>query len=264
MDVTLKENLAKLQGMTDEDFCNGIHHLHMMVLIAAGLFTPAFIFYYLDARYHSWIIFTCLVVVSILLVIALVIICRLLTKVWRMRNLSLESSLAYIKNLEMHDDTDRGIKHLSYLMKEIKSEINYDGFSSLGRKIERLKEFHEKKDAEFSKAIHMMIRTNICSDQESLHKFTESLALRVSELDMPEATIRYLKKRKAHFVRDIFVTNKIQHGHLRKVHTALLKLHPAYEAYILYPDKFAMMLLDTCEVDGCYNDSLRNTFLNIE
>ena len=72
MDVTLKENLAKLQGMTDEDFCNGIHHLHMMVLIAAGLFTPAFIFYYLDARYHSWIIFTCLVVVSILLVIALV------------------------------------------------------------------------------------------------------------------------------------------------------------------------------------------------
>ena len=27
MDITLKENLAKLQGMTDEDFCNGIHSL---------------------------------------------------------------------------------------------------------------------------------------------------------------------------------------------------------------------------------------------
>ena len=37
MDITLKENLAKLQGMTDEDFCNGIHHLHMMVLIASSI-----------------------------------------------------------------------------------------------------------------------------------------------------------------------------------------------------------------------------------
>lgn len=263
MDITLKENLKKLQGMVDEDFCNGIHHLHMMVWIAAGLFTPAFIGYYFDDSYHPWIIFTCLAVVSLLLVFALVFICMLLTKVWGIRKLSMESSLVYIRNLQMLDDTNRGITKLSYQLKEIKSEIGYDGFSSLGRKIERLKAFHEKKDSEFSKVLHMMIRTNICSDSDSLHKFTESLAMRINELNLPEGTFKYLKRRKVHFVRDIFTTNKIQLDHLRKVHTALLKLHPAYEAYILYPDKFAMMLLDTCEVDGCYNDSLRNTFLNI-
>ena len=263
MDITLNQNYAKTQNMLDEDFCNGIHHLHMMVWIAAGLFTPAFIGYYIDDRYRPWVIFTCLAVVTILLVVALIIICQLLNKVWDIRKMSLENTLAYIKNLEMMDDTSRGITKLSYQLKEIKSEIGYDGFNSLGRKIERLKAFHEKKDSEFSKVLHMMIRTNICSDPDSLHKFTESLAMRINELDLPEGTFKYLKRRKVHFVRDIFTTNKIQLDHLRKVHTALLKLHPAYEAYILYPDKFAMMLLDTCEVDGCYNDSLRNTFLNI-
>lgn len=263
MDITLKENLKKLQGMVDEDFCNGIHHLHMMVWIAAGLFTPAFAVYYLNDRYHPWVIFTCLAVVSLLLVFALVFICMLLTKVWGIRKLSMESSLVYIRNLQMLDDTNRGITKLSCQLKEIKSEIGYDGFNSLGRKIERLKAFHEKKDSEFSKVLHMMIRTNICSDSHSLHKFTESLAMRINQLNLPEGTFKYLKRRKVHFVRDLFTTNKIQLDHLRKVHTALLKLHPAYEAYILYPDKFAMMLLDTCEVDGCYNDSLRNTFLNI-
>ena len=81
MDITLNQNYAKTRDMLDEDFCNGIHHLHMMVWIAAGLFTPAFIGYYFDDSYHPWIIFTCLAVVCILLVFALVIICRLLNKV---------------------------------------------------------------------------------------------------------------------------------------------------------------------------------------
>ena len=264
MDITLNQNYAKTRDMLDEDFCNGIHHLHMMVWIAAGLFTPAFIGYYLNDSYHPWIIFTCLAVVSMLLVSALVIICRLLKKVWVMRRMSLKNTLAYIKNLEMMYDTNRGITKLSCQLKEIKSEIDHDGFNSLGRKIDMLKAFHEEEDREFCKVLHMMVRTNMCSDPGSLHKFTESLAMRINELDLPEGTFKYLKRRKVHFVRDIFNTNRIQLGHLRKVHTALLKLHPAYEAYILYPDKFAMMLLVACDVDGRYNDSLRNTFLNLE
>lgn len=258
------ENYRKVEKSLDEDFCNGIYHLHLIVLLSAGLFTPAFIAYYLNESYHPWVIFTCLAVVSILLIIALIVICRLMVKVWDIRQLFLNTSYAYVQNLEMMDDSVREIQRLSYQIKDIKSEIDYDGFHSLGRKMERLKDYHEKKDAEFSKGLHMMIRTNMCSDQESLHKFTESLALRTNEIGLPEETVRYLKRRKAHFVRDIFNTNKIQDGHLRKVHTALLKLHPAYEAFILYPDKFAMMLLDSCEVDCCYNDSLRNTFLGIE
>ena len=100
MDITLNQNYAKTQNVLDEDFCNGIHHLNMMVWIAAGLFTPAFIGYYIDDRYRPWVIFTCLAVVTILLVVALIIICQLLNKVWDIRKMSLQNTLAYIKNLD--------------------------------------------------------------------------------------------------------------------------------------------------------------------